>query len=85
MRTKLKLFILAMMTVLIQIPAAKVSAGDYEISYLYNMGGEGYFANLGSAYAKLGLREKAIEIYRKALKIDPNYSDAIKYLNILSR
>lgn len=42
------------------------------------------FTNLGSAYAKLGLREKAIETYQKALKIDPNYSDAIKYLAKIS-
>lgn len=41
------------------------------------------YTNLGSAYAKLSMREKAIEAYLKALKIDPNYIDALKYLRVI--
>lgn len=41
------------------------------------------YTNLGSAYAKLGLIREAINAYTTALNIDPNNTDARKYLEII--
>jgi tetratricopeptide (TPR) repeat protein len=38
---------------------------------------------LGNAYERQGMYEQAIQEYRKALKIDPNFVDAIEHLAFL--